>query len=97
MRWHNKTLEENSLRTDALPIKSMLGSRVPLVSLIHVLAGAEYLNFRHAANALGVSLSSVGALLAIPVSISIAKRMQGHRKEKGGSKPGLIGIIAPHR
>lgn len=38
-----------------------LGGRVPMVSLIQTLAVAEYLNFRHAANALGVSLSSVSA------------------------------------
>ncbi|MFT4177958.1 MAG: LysR family transcriptional regulator [Thermomonas sp.] len=38
-----------------------LGSRIPLASLIQTLAVAEYLNFRHAANALGVSLSSVSA------------------------------------
>ncbi len=38
---------------------SRLGSRIPLVSLIHTLAVAEYLNFRHAANALGVSVSTV--------------------------------------
>ena len=36
-----------------------LGSRIPLASLIQTLAVAEYLNFRHAANALGVSVSSV--------------------------------------
>ncbi len=38
-----------------------LGSRIPLVSLIQTLAVAEYLNFRHAANALGVSPSSMSA------------------------------------
>lgn len=38
-----------------------LGSRIPLVSLIQTLAVAEYLNFRHAANALGVAQSSVSA------------------------------------
>lgn len=38
-----------------------LGSRIPLASLVQTLAVAEYLNFRHAANALGVSLSSVSA------------------------------------
>lgn len=38
-----------------------LGSRIPLASLIQTLAVAEYLNFRHAANALGVSQSSVSA------------------------------------
>jgi len=36
-----------------------LGSRIPLVSLIHALAVAEHLNFRHTASALGVSQSSV--------------------------------------
>lgn len=39
----------------------LLCGRVPLASLIQTLAVAEYLNFRHAANALGVSLSSVSA------------------------------------
>lgn len=38
-----------------------LGSRIPLVSLIQTLAVAEYLNFRHAANALGVAQSGVSA------------------------------------
>ncbi|MHB2266755.1 LysR family transcriptional regulator [Aliihoeflea sp. PC F10.4] len=34
---------------------------MPLVSLIQTLAVAEYLNFRHAANAMGISQSSVSA------------------------------------
>jgi DNA-binding MarR family transcriptional regulator len=38
-----------------------LGSRIPLASLIQTLAVAEYLNFRHAATALGVAQSSVSA------------------------------------
>lgn len=38
-----------------------LASRIPLTSLIQTLTVAEYLNFRHAANALGVSQSSVSA------------------------------------
>ena len=42
-------------------VPTPLGSRIPLASLIQTLAVAEYLNFRHAANALGVSLSSVSA------------------------------------
>lgn len=37
------------------------GSRIPLVSLIHALAVAEHLNFRHAASALRVSQSAVSA------------------------------------
>ncbi|MCA1866576.1 LysR family transcriptional regulator [Agrobacterium genomosp. 3] len=39
----------------------MLGSRIPMASLIQTLAVAEHLNFRHAANALGVAQSSVSA------------------------------------
>ncbi|WP_281804250.1 LysR family transcriptional regulator [Methylocystis echinoides] len=42
-------------------VPSYLGSRIPLASLIQTLAVAEYLNFRHAANALGVAQSSVSA------------------------------------
>lgn len=42
-------------------VRTSLGSRIPLVSLIQTLAVAEYLNFRHAASALGVSLSSISA------------------------------------
>lgn len=38
-----------------------LGQRIPLVSLIYVLAVAEHLSFRHAATALGVSQGSVSA------------------------------------
>ncbi|WP_151202194.1 LysR substrate-binding domain-containing protein [Afipia carboxidovorans] len=38
---------------------SPLGSRITLTALIQTLAVAEYLNFRHAANALGVSQSSI--------------------------------------
>src|SRR5690606_7378515 len=39
----------------------ILGGRIPMASLIQTLAVAEYLNFRHAANALGVAQSSVSA------------------------------------
>ncbi len=42
-------------------VPTQLGSSIPLASLIQTLAVAEHLNFRHAANALGVSLSSVSA------------------------------------
>lgn len=38
---------------------SRLGTRIPMISLIHTLTVAEYLNFRHAANFLGVSASSI--------------------------------------
>jgi DNA-binding transcriptional LysR family regulator len=48
----------NARSPDAVAL-SPLGSRIPLVSLIHALAVAEHLNFRHAASALGVSQSSV--------------------------------------
>ncbi len=39
----------------------LLRGRIPMASLIQMLAVAEYLNFRHAANALGVAQSSVSA------------------------------------
>lgn len=42
-------------------LPTSLGSRIPLVSLIQTVAVAEHLNFRHAADALGVSLSSLSA------------------------------------
>ncbi|MBS1081241.1 LysR family transcriptional regulator [Gluconobacter kondonii] len=39
--------------------RSLLGTHIPLASVIQTLMVAEYLNFRHAANALGVTQSSV--------------------------------------
>lgn len=39
----------------------LLRGRIPMTALIQTLAVAEYLNFRHAANALGVAQSSVRA------------------------------------
>lgn len=44
-----------------LGVPTSLGSRIPMASLIQTLAVAEYMNFRHAANALGISQSSVSA------------------------------------
>jgi len=41
------------------PDRSLLGSRIPLASLMQALAVAEHLNFRHAAASLGVSQSRV--------------------------------------
>ncbi|MFC3075281.1 LysR family transcriptional regulator [Shinella pollutisoli] len=41
--------------------RSPLGGRIPLAALIQTVAVAEHLNFRHAANALGVAQSSVSA------------------------------------
>ncbi|MCK9552475.1 LysR family transcriptional regulator [Aquamicrobium sp.] len=42
-------------------MSTSLGGRIPLASLIQTLVVAEYLNFRHAASALGVAQSSVSA------------------------------------
>lgn len=50
-------------RQDGVP--TTLGSRIPLVSLIQTLAAAGRLNFRHAATALGVSVSSVSTRVKI--------------------------------
>jgi hypothetical protein len=47
--------------TDAFRSETLLGSRIPVASLIQSLAVIEYLNFHHAANALGVAQSSVSA------------------------------------
>jgi len=53
---------ENSKEPQRLVgMRSLLGNRIPLTALIQVLAVAEYLNFRHAANSLGISQSSVSA------------------------------------
>lgn len=40
---------------------TLMGSRIPMISLVQTLVVAEYLNFRHAAKALGVAQSSVSA------------------------------------
>lgn len=42
-------------------LPTLLGGRIPMASLIQTLAVAEYLNFYHAATALGVAQSSVSA------------------------------------
>lgn len=55
-RWHSAPMVDREWG-----VPTVLGSRIPLVSLIQTLAVAEHLNFRHAANALGVSQSSVSA------------------------------------
>lgn len=53
-------------RTRHLPRRgSIADGRIPLISLIQVLTVAEYLNFRHAANALGVSQSSVSTRIKV--------------------------------
>lgn len=50
------------LRKESDPAhSSLLRGRIPMATLIQTLAVAEYLNFRHAANALGVAQSSVSA------------------------------------
>lgn len=57
-----------------------LGSRIPLASLIQTLAVAEYLNFRHAANALGVSQSSVSTRIkALEEDLGVVLFERRHR------------------
>ncbi len=53
--------QSTSLTDRQWGVPTALGSRIPLASLIQTIAVAEYLNFRHAANALGVAQSSVSA------------------------------------
>jgi hypothetical protein len=55
MRRHNEALQIDTAR------KSVLGSRIPLASLIQTIAIAEHLTFRHAPNALGITQSIVSA------------------------------------
>lgn len=67
-----------------------LGSRIPLASLIQTLAVAEYLNFRHAANALGVAQSSVSARVkALEEDLGILlfeRRARGVRLTEAGRR-----------
>jgi len=59
---------------------SPLGSRISLSSLMQMLAVAEYLNFRHAANALGVTQSSVSARIkALEETLGILLFERRHR------------------
>jgi DNA-binding transcriptional LysR family regulator len=54
--------------------------RIPLVSLVQVLAVAEYLNFRHAANRMGVSQSSVSTRIkALEENLGILLFERRHR------------------
>lgn len=48
-------------RNSSLVNGGILSGRIPLISLVQFMAVAEHLNFRRAANALGVSQSSVSA------------------------------------
>lgn len=70
-------------------VRSPLGSRIPLASLIQTLAVAEHLNFRHAANSLGVSQSSVSTrvkLLEQDLGILLFERLpRGVRLTEAGS------------
>lgn len=61
MRRRTYPRQEKQTSIEVKKYSSMLGTRVPLAALIQTLKAAEYLNFRHAANALGVSQSSVSA------------------------------------
>lgn len=57
-----------------------LDGRIPLRALTHTLAVAEHLNFRHAANALGVTQSSVSARIkALEETLGIVLFERRHR------------------
>lgn len=59
---------------------ALLGGRIPLVSLVQVLAVAECLNFRHAANRLGISQSSVSTRIkALEDNLGILLFERRHR------------------
>ncbi len=68
------------MEPDSLHGPTLLGGRIPLVSLIQTLAVAEHLNFRHAANALGVTQSSVSARIkALEETLGILLFERRHR------------------
>jgi DNA-binding transcriptional LysR family regulator len=81
-----KVEDERPLRL--VEARSPLGSRIPLASLMQTLAVAEHLNFRHAANALGVSQSSVSTrvkLLEQDLGILLFERLpRGVRLTEAG-------------
>ncbi len=59
---------------------ALLRGRIPLVALIQTLSVAEYLNFRHAANALGVSQSSVSTRIkALEEDLGVVLFERRHR------------------
>jgi DNA-binding transcriptional LysR family regulator len=59
---------------------ALLKGRIPLVALIQTLSVAEYLNFRHAANALGVSQSSVSTRIkALEEDLGVVLFERRHR------------------
>ena len=60
--------------------RSVLGTQIPMISLLHALAVADHLNFRHAANALGVSQSSVSSRIkALEEALGILLFERRHR------------------
>lgn len=64
----------------ASPVRSLLGGRIPLISLLQTLAVAEHLNFRHAASALGVAQSSVSTRIkALEDTLGILLFERRHR------------------
>ncbi|MGP2492867.1 LysR family transcriptional regulator [Mesorhizobium sp. PUT5] len=69
---------------------ALLKGRIPLTSLVQTLAVAEYLNFRHAANVLGVSQSSVSTrvkLLEQELGIMLFERLpRGVRLTNAGRR-----------
>lgn len=67
-------------RESAVQPTALLGGRIPLASLMQVLAVAECLNFRHAANRLGISQSSVSTRIkALEDDLGITLFERRHR------------------
>lgn len=79
-----------STNGNVLVTGSLLGSRVPMLSLIQTLAVAEHLNFRHAAAALGVSQSSVSTRIKVLEenigTTLFERRHRGVRLTEAGSR-----------
>jgi len=61
-------------------ISGVASGKIPMVSLVHVLAVAEHLNFHHAANVLGTTQSSVSARIkALEETLGILLFERRHR------------------
>lgn len=75
-------------QTSAVP--SLLGTRIPMASLLQALAVAQHLNFRHAAAVLGVSQSSISSRIkALEEDLGILlfeRRPRGVRLTEAGKQ-----------
>jgi putative endonuclease len=77
-----------------------MAGRIPMVSLIQTLVVAEHLNFRHAANVLGVTQSSISSRVkALEETLGVQlfeRRHRGVRPDHTGATEDLKRRISDH-